>query len=179
MGFKGDLDIRRDVERMTRQDVAALSAGARKASKQGVAAFDQYAQTQTTTHPPMRATVRPVRGGYVLSFAVSPRVPTYKYITVHPSLTTNTTGRNRQLVTVTGWRGHTVSVPRGFIWDGIILMRKSETDRKLTSARDYLISQGALPTPAEILARCVGSVYLAVDDAIGAEFVQGVSYVAA
>lgn len=175
MGYKGELDISREMGTLRRHAATAVTSGASKAADDGRVAFDAYTRAQTTMHPPMRASYRPSKGGFVLMFAVSPSRPRFRHLSVTPPLKVNTTGRNRRPVVVTGWRARSVEVPRGFIYNGAILQREA-TGRKVVSARGYLISRGAMPSPAELLARCRADVIVAAENAIGDALIRGVTY---
>lgn len=165
-GYKAELD------RLSGKELDNLRGRLNRAAERGVRAFDAYAHAKTTTHPPISSRVRYSKSAGTITLAVSGAVPSLRYVRVEPPFYVDTTGRNRQLVTVTGWTGLTVPVPRGFIWNGIILQRR-ETGRKLDNAKFYLMEHGALPTPAEILARCAGYVVEEVEKVLGQ---VGVSY---
>lgn len=174
MGYRVDFSrsYKADLATLSGKEVDNLRGRLNRAAERGVRAFDAYAHSKTTTHPPISARVRYAKSAGTVMLAVSGVVPSLRYVRVEPSLDADTTGNRRQLVTVTGWTGRAVQVPRGFIWNSIILQRR-ETGRKLDNARQYLIEHGALPTPAEILARCVGSVVEEVEKVLGQ---VGVSY---
>lgn len=174
MGYRVDFSrsYNADLAALSGKEMDNLRGRLNRAAERGVRAFDTYAHSQTTTHPPISARVRYSRVAGTITLAVSGAAPSLRYVRVEPSLDVDTTGRNRQLVTVTGWTGLTVPVPRGFIWNGIILQRR-ETGRKLDNAKFYLMEHGALPTPAEILARCAGSVVEEVEKVLGQ---VGISY---
>lgn len=178
MGYKSaDDEFHRDWLSIDKQTREAMREQMKTAGARGVAAFDAYAHSHTTMHPPMYSAVKESKDAFTVTLAVSGKVPTYGYVKVTPPLTTDTTGANRQPVTVSGWRGRSVTVPRGFIWNEVILQRKSDHDRKLVNAKYYLRAHGALPTPAEVLARCAGAVTEAVESAVDdALNVQGVKY---
>lgn len=165
-GYKAELD------KLSGKEMDNLRGRLNRAAERGVRAFDAYAHSKTTTHPPISARVRYSKSAGTVTLAVSGAVPSLRYVRVEPSLDADTTGRSRQLVTATGWTGRAVPVPRGFIWRGIILQRR-ETGRKLDNAKPYLMGRGALPRPSEILARCVGSVVTEVEAVLGQ---VGVSY---
>lgn len=174
MGYIGaaSREYKAELDKLSEKDREDLLGRLNEAAARGVAAFDRYAHSNTTTHPPISAQVRRHKDSGTIMLAVSGWAPSLRYVRVEPSLYADTTGNNRRLVTVTGWTNRTVPVPRGFIWGGIILQRR-ETGRKLDNAKFYLMKHGALPTPAEILARCVGSVVEEVEKVLGQ---VGVSY---
>lgn len=174
MGYRVDFSrsYKAELDKLSVRELDNLRGRLNRAAERGVRAFDAYAHSKTTTHPPISARVRYSRAAGTITLAVSGAVPSLRYVRVSPSLDVSTTGSKRQLVTVTGWTGRTVPVPRGFIWNGIILQRR-ETGRKLDNAKFYLMEHGALPTPAEILARCAGSVVEEVEKVLGQ---VGVSY---
>ena len=174
MGYQVDFSrsYKAELDKLSDKEMDNLRGRLNRAAERGVRVFDAYAHSKTTTHPPISARVRYSRAAGTITLAVSGVAPSLRYVRVSPSLDVDTTGNRRQLVTVTGWTGLTVPVPRGFIWNGIILQRR-ETGRKLDNAKFYLMEHGALPTPAEILARCVGSVVEEVEKVLGQ---VGVSY---
>ena len=178
MGYKSARDeFNRGLLSIDKRARLAMREQMKTAGARGVAVFDAYAHSHTTMHPPMFSAVKEAKDAMTVTLAVSGKVPTYGYVRVTPAITTDTTGANRQLVTVSGWRGRSVTVPRGFIWNGVILQRKSAQDRKLVNAKHYLRTSGALPTPAEVLAKCAGAVTEAVESAVDdALKVQGVKY---
>ena len=152
-----------DLSRMADAGRAALSASLDVAAREGVAEFSALAPRMTTTHPPMRSRVRADEHGGVIELYVATKRPLLEYVAVSPALSTNTTGNNRRLVTVTGWRGRSVKVEKGFIWNGRVWRRVKRT---FVSARRYLAAEGALPSPAEILADVAEKVANAVTGAI-------------
>lgn len=152
-----------DLSRMADAGRAALSASLDVAAREGVAKFSALAPRMTTTHPPMRSRVRVDEQGGVIELYVATKRPLLEYVEVSPGLSTDTTGRNRRLVTVTGWRGRSVKVEKGFIWNGKVWRR---TGRTFVSARRYLAGEGALPSPAEILADAAEKVADAVTGAL-------------
>ena len=174
MGYRVDFSrsYRADLAALSGKEMDNLRGRLNRAAERGVRAFDAYAHSKTTTHPPIFARVRYSRVAGTITLAVSGAAPSLRYVRVSPSLDVDTTGSKRKLVAVTGWTGLMVPVPRGFIWNGIILQRR-ETGRKLDNAKFYLMEHGALPTPAEILARCTGSVVEEVEKVLGQ---VGVSY---
>lgn len=174
MGYRVDFSrsYKVDLVALSGKEMDNLRGRLNRAAERGVRVFDAYAHSKTTTHPPISARVRYSRVAGTLTLAVSGAAPSLRYVRASPSLDVDTTGSKRQPVTVTGWTGLTVPVPRGFIWNGIILQRR-ETGRKLDNAKFYLMEHGALPTPAEILARCAGSVVEEVEKVLGQ---VGVSY---
>lgn len=174
MGYRVDFSrsYMADMAALSGKEMDNLRGRLNRAAERGVRAFDAYAHSRTTTHPPISARVRYSRVAGTIILAVSGKAPSLRYVRVSPWLDVDTTGSRRQPVTVTGWTGLTVPVPRGFIWNGIILQRR-ETDRKLGNAKFYLTEHGALPTPAEILARCAGSIVEEVEKVL---WQAGVSY---
>ena len=152
-----------DLSRMADAGRAAFSASLDVAAREGVAEFSALAPRMTTTHPPMRSRVRVDERGGVIELYVATKRPLLEYVEVSPDLSTNTTGRNRRLVTVTGWRGRSVKVEKGFLWNGKVWRR---TGRTFVSARRYLAAEWALPSPAEILADVAEKVADAVTRAI-------------
>ena len=178
MGYKSARDeFNRDPLSIDKRTRRAMREQMKAAGARGVAVFDAYAHSHTTMHPPMFSAVKAAKDAITVTLAVSGRVPTYAYVRVTPAITTDTTGANRQLVTVSGWRGRSATVPRGFIWNCVILQRKSAQSRKLVNAKHYLRTIGALPTPAEVLAKCAGAVTEAVESSVDdALKVQGVKY---
>lgn len=152
-----------DLSRLADAGRAALSASLDVAAREGVAEFSALAPRMTTTHPPMRSRVRVDGRGGVIELYVATKRPLLEYVEVSPGLSTDTTGRNRRLVTVTGWRGRSVKVEKGFVWNGKVWRRSGRT---FVSARRYLAAEGALPSPAEILADAAEKVANAVTGAI-------------
>lgn len=154
---------------MSEREQDALRKRLNRAAERGVRAFDSFARTETTMHPPISARVSFGKYSQKITLAVSGRVPTLRYVRVTPDV--ETTGRNRQPITVTGWTNKVVQVPRGFIWFGnyytvqkrnYVFQRRENAVRAFDSARRYLIERDALPTPAELLARCKNEVTMAV-----------------
>lgn len=152
-----------DLFRLADAGRAALSASLDAAAREGVAEFSALAPRLTTTHPPMRSRVRADEQGGVIELYVATKRPRLEYVAVSPGLSTDTTGRNRRLVTVTGWRGRSVKVEKGFVWNGKAWRRVGRT---FVSARRYLAAEGALPSPAEILADVAEKVANAVTGAL-------------
>lgn len=174
MGYRVDFSrsYKADLAALSGKEMDNLRGRLNRAAACGVWAFDAYAHAKTTTHPPISARVRYSKSAGTVTLAVSGAVPSLRHVRVEPSLDVDTTGRSRQLVTVTGWTGRAVPVPRGFIWRGVILQRR-ETGRKFDNAKPYLMERGALPRPSEILARCAGAVVTEVEAVLGQ---VGVSY---
>lgn len=145
-----------DLAKLASKEMDSLRGRLNRAAARGVRVFDAYAHSKTTTHPPISARVKYSRASGTVTLAVSGKIPSLRYVRVSPTLDVDTTGRKRQLVTVTGWMGRSVAVPRGFIWRGIILRRGDR--KKLENAKAYLAEHGALPRPSEILSRCAGAI---------------------
>ena len=159
--MSSERDFAAGLSRMSAREVEELRKRLGVAAARGVRAFDAYAQAETTTHPPMSARVLTSKRFNKITLAVSEKLPTYRYVKVSPGLDTPTTGRDRRAVSVTGWSNRAVSVPRGFVFNGTILQR-DQSRRYVDRAKTYLIEHGALPSPAEILARCKSDVVGAV-----------------
>lgn len=159
--MSNDRDFAASLSRLSAREVEELRKRLGLAADRGVRTFDAYAQAETTTHPPMSARVLTSKRFNKITLAVSGKLPTYRYVKVSPGLDTPTTGRNRRAVSVTGWSNRAVSVPRGFVFNGTILQRE-QSSRYVSSAKNYLVEHGALPSPAEILARCKSDVVSAV-----------------
>ena len=135
----------------------ALGVSLEVAAKRGVGEFSAFSVRETTTHPPMRAAVRVNRDGGTVQLWVATKRPLLEYVKIDPGLSEDTTGRNRRLVKVTGWRGRVVAVEKGFIWNGKVYKRNS-SNKWFSAATRYLAARGALPSPAEILADCAQDV---------------------
>lgn len=151
-----------DLARLSTREAEDLRIRIERAAARGVKAFDAFAHSATETHPPIAAHVSHSKRENKLILAVSGRAPTFRLVKVDPGLSTPTTGRNRQKVTVSGWSSRSVSIPRGFVWNGTVMQRLEGYGRDFTSARRYAAAHGALPSPAQILARCQSEVIGAV-----------------
>lgn len=173
-----------DLSALSNASVEALTASLGDAAKAGVYKYDAITKVLTTMRPPMRDVVKVNKGkGGTITLWVSEKHPKEAYITIIPPLSTETTGRNRQPIRAIGWRGKAVEIPRGFIWNGVLYRRighpagevsksrrwyASDEDSTwhITKARKWLVDNGALPSPAQILAKCATEVAGAVVEAI-------------
>lgn len=157
------------------------------ASEAGLAAFDQYARNKVTSRPELKRYLRKSADSCSITYIASLRWPKIEEIQVTPSLSQDTTGRNRQPITVTGWVGKPVLIPYGFIWQHRLWRRipydyeamfKKENRGKYkvygyfngqwkepivyVSGR-YLWELDGLPRPADVLTRCVDEVIAATE----------------
>lgn len=185
MGYNADsfkaLSV--DLSALSKASVEAFTASLGDAAKAGVYKYDAVTKALTTTRPPMRAVVKVNRGkGGTITLWVSEKHPKEAYITIIPPLSTDTTGSKRQPIRAIGWRGKAVEIPRGFIWKGVLYRRvvheagsairrwsyDDYTGSHVTKARKWLVDNGALPSPAQILAKCADEVADAVVEAVHA-----------
>lgn len=156
-----------DLSALSKASVEALTASLGDAAKAGVYKYDAVAKALTTTHPPMRAVVKVNKGnGGTITLWVSMKHPKEAYITIIPSLSTDTTGAKRQPIRAIGWRGKAIEIPNGLIWGEKLYRRVGHGHGHITLARKWLVDNGALPSPAQILARCAVEVADAVSEAI-------------
>lgn len=170
MAYTFDLkDFGVNLSRMASKELDAFRKRMSRAAERGVKAFDSYAHTKTETHPPMAAHLHFSKRYNTITLAVSGMYPSFDLVKVNPGLETPTTGRNRRRVTVTGWTNRAVTVERGFVWNGLVQRRLEDFNRRFTSARPYLLSIDALPSPAQIFFRCRGEVVSAVMEALYGE----------
>lgn len=186
MGYKANSfkALAVDLSALSRASVEALTASLEDAAKAGVYKYDAIRKDLATTRPPMRAIVKVKKGkGGTIALWVSGKYPKEAHITIIPSLSTDTTGARRQPIRAIGWRGKAVEIPRGFIWNGVLYRRivhdpghatlrwhydDVDASRYITRARKWLVDNGALPSPAQILAKCADEVANAVAEAIHA-----------
>lgn len=163
MGYKAKtfFALPLELSKIKADQMDALGVSLEVAAKSGVGEFSAFSVRETTTHPPMRSVVRVTKGGGTVQLWVATKRPLLEYVQVDPGLSEDTTGRNRRLVKVTGWRGRVIAVEKGFIWNGKVY-RRNRSNRWFSAATRYLAARGALPSPAEILADCAQSVADAV-----------------
>lgn len=159
------------------------------AAEAGLAVFDRYAKNMVTSRPTLKRFIRKDPAACSITYTASLRWPKIESIQVTPSLAQDTTGRNRQPITVTGWVGKPVTIPMGFIWQGRLWRRDPgrrgygayETK---TSGGFYLDEHGhwkdpivyvsgrylweldGLPRPADVLTRCAGDVIAATEEVL-------------
>lgn len=155
--------------------MAQIRSRTEKAVKAGQDVFNAYAVNHVTTHPTIRSATRTAKDSCTVTYQASIKWPKLKYVEVSPPLSQDTTGRNRQPVTVTGWRGKPVTIPMGFIWQSSLWRRDpsrlqywpagepySQQAIVYVSGR-YLWGLDGLPRPADVLTRCAGDLIREVE----------------
>lgn len=169
---------------MSEEAIKDVSGRLEEAADAGLVAFDRYAKNMVTSRPTLKRFTRKNSTGCSVTFVASLRWPKIEEIQVRPSLSQDTTGRNRQPITVTGWVGKPVTIPMGFIWQGRLWRRDPSrsvrtygyyTDRRgydkdpivYVSGR-YLWELDGLPRPADVLTRCAGEVIAATEEVLNA-----------
>lgn len=152
------------------------------AADAGLAVFDRYAKNMVTSRPTLKRFIRKDSAACSITYIASLRWPKIESIQVTPSLAQDTTGRNRQPITVTGWVGKPVSIPRGFIWQGRLWRRDParegygtyvdargyQKDPIVYVSGRYLWELDGLPRPADVLTRCAGDVIAATEEVLNA-----------
>lgn len=143
-----------DLSQMADAPMAAVRAHAQEAALTAVSVFDTRTAEKFVASgksvAPMGTTIKVEDKGVTIRHGVSSKPPSIREFSVTPGLDVPTTGANRQRVTVEGWRGRPIEVPRGFIWNGTIFMR-AETGRGIAPAKDWIIRAGGCPSPAAML----------------------------
>lgn len=182
MGFA--IDIRAlEIQLSAMSDVTMQQIRGRveEAEKAGQDVFRSYATHHVTTDPVLRSRVMTSKDSCTITYTASIKWPKLEAVEVSPPLSQDTTGRNRQRVTVTGWRGKPVELPYGFIWQGRLWRR--DPYRPLIPSRGsytgwqqaivyvsgrYLWDLDALPRPADVLTRCAGDLIKSVEGVLNA-----------
>ena len=150
------------------------------AADAGLAVFDRYAKNAVTSRPTLKRFIRKDSTACSIIYAASLRWPKIEEIQVTPSLAQDTTGRNRQPITVTGWVGRPVTIQMGFIWQGRLWRRdparpdygayadaRGKDPIVYVSGR-YLWDLDGLPRPADVLTRCATDVIAATEEVLNA-----------
>ena len=179
INYRKDLSLNAlplDLRAMADEPVEAIQARAGAAAQAALAAFDLGASGKFVFYgpqsAPMHTTVKSSKKGVTIICIVSDRPVRTKYLAVSPTLTRDTTGRNRQAITVSGRIGQSVEVPNGFVWSHSIWRRISgyhegkdgKVRSNITSARPWLVNAGANPSPANVLAATENEVTGAVTE---------------
>jgi hypothetical protein len=154
-GKKGKLQtLPLDISAMAGEPLERVAAVAGAAYQEAVHAYDagtsQAFVASGKSVAPMGHRVKVSTSGVTLTLAVGTTPLSISSLDVRPGLGVATTGNNRQPVRVTGKKSLTVDVPRGFIWNGGVFMRR-ENLRKIDNAKPFLIKAGADPSPARML----------------------------
>lgn len=169
---------------MSEEAIRDVTSRLDAAADAGLAAFDRYAKNMVTSRPTLKRFIRKNSDACSITYVASLRWPKIETIQVTPSLAQDTTGRNRQPITVTGWVGRPVTIPMGFIWQGRLWRRDPSragraygyyTDSRgydkdpivYVSGR-YLWELDGLPRPADVLTRCAGDVIAATEEVLNA-----------
>jgi hypothetical protein len=143
-----------DLSRMAGAPMTAVRAHAQEAALTAVSVFDTRTAEKFVASgksvAPMGTTIKLEDKGVTIRHGVSSKAPSIRAFSVTPGLDVPTTGADKRRVTVEGWRGRPIEVPRGFIWNGTIFMR-AETGRGIAPAKDWIIRAGGCPSPAAML----------------------------
>lgn len=143
-----------DISAMANEPLERVVAVAEAAYQDAVHTFDRETSQAFVASgksvAPMGHRVKVSTSGVTLTLAVSPKSISISELDVQPGLEVDTTGNNRQPVRVTARASKTVEVPRGFVWNGSVFMRR-ENSRKIDNAKPFLIKAGADPSPAAML----------------------------
>lgn len=147
--------------------IEAIEANVAVATATALSVFDSRTQANYVASgravAPMGTVVETSKDGVTIRHMVSARPISISDLSVSPSLVVPTTGRDRKRVTVEGKRGRVIEVPRGFIWNFSIFMRR-ETGRKIDNAKAWLVHAGADPSPAAMLGDAAPDVIAAETD---------------
>ena len=166
-----------DLSRMADGPIEAVIARAENAAVAAVDVFDtrsaQNFVTSGKAFAPMGHTIKASKSGVTLKLAVSSRALSIKDLRVRPGLGSPTTGSRRTAVHVMGRVGKDIEVPRGFIWNNSVFMRRDATGRKIENAKAFLISSGADPSPARMLGEAQGDVASAALESLS-EAIDGI-----
>lgn len=187
MGFA--IDIRAleiQLSAMSDATMQQIRGRVKEAEKAGQDVFSSYAAHHVTTDPVLRSRVMTSKDSCTITYTASIKWPKLETVEVSPSLSHDTTGRNRQRVTVTGWRGKPVEIPKGFIWQGRLWRRDPgrrgygeygglylderwhwKAPIVYVSGR-YLWEMDGLPRPADVLTRCAGDLIKSVEGVLNA-----------
>lgn len=183
MGFA--IDIRAleiQLSAMSDATMQQIRGRVKEAEKAGQDVFSSYATHHVTTDPVLRSMVMTSKDKCTITYTASIKWPKLETVEVSPSLSHDTTGRNRQQVTVTGWRGKPVEILYGFIWQGRLWRRDPYRPRipsrtSFTGEQQaivyvsgrYLWDLDALPRPADVLTRCAGDLIKSVEGVLNAK----------
>lgn len=156
-----------DLSALAEAPVEALKAHVKEAAATALSVFDTGSAQRYVSSgkkvAPMGTHIEITKKGVRIRHGVSARAISIRDLRVTPGLGHPTTGASRQRVTVDGKRGQEIEVPRGFVWNGSVFMRR-ETGRKIDNAKNWLVAAGADPSPAAMLGDC-GSDVLAAESA--------------
>lgn len=161
-GKKGKLQaLPLDLSAMANEPIEAVIANTEQAYHAAVDVFDvQSSQTFVSSGrsvAPMGRKISASKNGVKITLVVSPKPLHINDLDVRPGLSNDTTGANRQRVTVSGRKSTVIEAPRGFIWNGSVFMRRKDS-RKIDNAKAFLIKAGADPSPARMLGECAEEV---------------------
>lgn len=149
--------------------IEAIEAHVAEATATALSVFDSRTQANYVASgravAPMATVVKTSEGGVTIRHMVSARPISISDLAVSPSLVIPTTGRDRKRVTVEGKRGRVIEVPRGFIWNFSVFMRR-EVGRGIDNAKSWLIRAGADPSPAAMLGDAAPDVIAAETDSL-------------
>lgn len=169
---------------MSEEAIRDVTSRLDAAADAGLAVFDRYAKNAVTSRPTLKRFTRKNSEACSITYVASLRWPKIEEIQVTPSLAQDTTGRNRQPITVIGWVGKPVTIPMGFIWQGRLWRRDPSRSGRAygyyTDSRGYdkdpivyvsgryLWELDGLPRPADVLTRCAGEVIAATEEVLNA-----------
>lgn len=148
-----------DLSSLAGQPMAVVKARVQEAIQSAQSSFD----TQTAEKfvfsgrdaAPLGAVVLQSSDGVTIRLRVSPAAVPLTVLQVSPDLSVDTTGARRKPVRVTGVKGRTIEVPRGFIWNTLIFQRQGKT---FVYAKSFLVKALADPSPAYALGKSSGAV---------------------
>jgi len=170
---------------MSEEAIRDVTSRLDAAADAGLAVFDRYAKNAVTSRPTLKRFTRKNSVACSITYIASLRWPKIEEIQVTPSLAQDTTGHNRQPITVIGWVGKPVTIPMGFIWQGRLWRRDPvrsgraygyytdsrgyDKDPIVYVSGRYLWELDGLPRPADVLTRCAGEVIAATEEVLNAK----------
>lgn len=166
---KGLKTLPLDLSAMAGEPMESIQAHALAAYDSAVEVFDAKSSERYVfagkLAAPMGKQIRASKKGVTVKLFVAAKPVSLRRLQVRPGLSVPTTGRNRSAVHVAAEKGRDIEVPRGFVWNGGIFMRR-ENGRKIDSAKSFLVKAGADISPAAVLGRLKGDVIQAATDAL-------------
>lgn len=166
---KGLKTLPLDISAMAGEPMESIQARVLAAYDSAVEVFDEKSSQlyvfSGKAAAPMGKQIQASQNGVTVKLFVSVKPVSFRYLQVRPGLSVSTTGRNRSAVHVAAKKGRDIEVPRGFIWNGGIFMRR-ENERKIDSAKAFLVKAGADFSPAAVLGQLKGDVIQAATDAL-------------
>lgn len=159
-----------DISAMAGEPMESIQAHALAAYDSAVEVFDAKSSERYVfagkLAAPMGKQIRASKKGVTVRLFVAAKPVSFRHLQVRPGLSVPTTGRNRSAVHVAAEKGRDIEVPRGFVWNGGIFMRREDEPRKIDRAKPFLVKAGADISPAAVLGRLKGDVIQAATDAL-------------